>query len=73
MDDANISLAETSIVTADEVVVATGTFAQMASLGVPGELTDANYENVMQLSAAVTGTGERWVARNRTAVSSSPR
>lgn len=62
MDEGNVPLAEESVTTAAELTDATATFTQLANLGVPTDLTDRNFENVQQLSQAVTGTKEPRVA-----------
>lgn len=61
-DEANVPLAEESVTTAAEIVDATATMTQIASLGVPTGLTEANSRNVADLSMAVSGTTEQRVA-----------
>lgn len=61
-DEGNAQLADESVTTAADIVDATATLTQIANLGVSTDLTERNFQNVQELSAAVTGTTEPRVA-----------
>lgn len=56
-DEAAMPQAEAAVQTASDLVAATGTLAQLTSLGVPADLTDRNFENVRGLAARVVPEG----------------